>query len=138
MRLFNSVTLVCVSLLLVGCQKTDPLNRQAVSGKITLDDQPLQAGTIEFSPVESGTMSGALIEDGVFSISAEKGLSPGAYIVRISAANADDEPVDLPGESNKIAPELIPAKYNSESELTFTVQPDSENTFDVDIKTNQE
>lgn len=138
MRLFNSVTLVCVSLLFVGCQKADPLNRQAVSGKITLDDQPLQAGTIEFSPVESGTMSGALIEDGVFSISAEKGLSPGAYIVRISAANADDEPVDLPGESNKIAPELIPAKYNSESELTFTVQADSENTFDVDIKTNQE
>lgn len=127
--------LVTTTLICLGCQKADPLNRQAVSGTITLDGQPLESGSIEFSPVDNGTFSGATIENGTYAIPKEKGLSPGAYIVRISAANADAEPVGLPGESNKIAPELIPAKYNAESDLEITVQADSENTFDVDVKT---
>lgn len=41
----------------------------------------------------------------------------------------------MPGESTKIAPELIPPEYNSESEQTFTVSTDGSNEFNLDIST---
>jgi len=129
------LTILLFGLVFSGCNKADPLNRQEVSGKVTLNGEPLAHGTIEFSPVEDGIMSGASIESGTFSIPKEKGLSPGAYIVRISAANADEEPVALPGESNKIAPELIPAEYNADSKLSFTVEAGAPNVFEQDIQT---
>lgn len=137
MRALVFAWLIASMTLCVGCHKADPLNRQAVSGKITLDGEPLTSGSIEFSPVDKGTLSGATIDNGIYAIPKEKGLSPGAYIIRISAANNDAEPIGLPGESNKIAPELVPAKYNVDSDLEFTVKADSENTFNLDIKTDQ-
>jgi hypothetical protein len=39
----------------------------------------------------------------------------------------------LPGESNEVAAELIPAEYNSQSTQKFTVTAGSENKFDLDI-----
>ena len=121
-------------LLLMGCTDSNPLNRQAVTGEIMLEGAPLTDGSIEFSPVAEGTASGAVIQAGKFAIPAEKGLPPGDYLVRISAYNEDAEPIELPGESNKIAEELIPAKYNTESEITFTVEAGQENVFTLNIE----
>ena len=121
-------------LLVMGCTDSNPLNRQAVTGEIMLEGAPLTDGSIEFSPVAEGTASGAVIQAGKFAIPAEKGLPPGDYLVRISAYNEDAEPIELPGESNKIAEELIPAKYNTESEITFTVEAGQENVFTLNIE----
>ena len=117
-----------------GCGKTDPLNRQAVSGKITLSGEPLKAGSIEFSPVENGSPSGASIQNGNYAIPKEKGLPPGDYVVRISASDGAEQAVDVPGESNKIAKELIPAKYNTKSAQRFHVDDKGQNVFDLDVE----
>lgn len=132
---WSPLLLTLLVLVSAGCGKSNPLGRQAVTGTISLNGQPLEHGTIEFSPQGEGTASGAVIENGSFSIPADKGLPPGDYLVRISAADEEGEPVDMPGESTKIAPELIPPEYNSESEQTFTVSTDGSNEFNLDIST---
>lgn len=77
--------IIMVSFCLAGCGAPDPLQRQQVSGEVSLKGTPIAEGTIEFSPVGEGTASGAMIEAGKFTIPANKGLPPGDYIVRISA-----------------------------------------------------
>lgn len=120
-----------------GCGKTDPLNRQAVSGKITLNGEPLKSGTIEFAPVENGTSSGATISNGEYSVPQAKGLPAGEYIVRISANDATEQPIEVPGESNKIAKELIPNTYNTKSTLRFRVEDKKDNVFDLHVETKK-
>jgi hypothetical protein len=120
-------------LLLFGCGKDNPLNRQSVSGKISLDGTLLPQGTIEFSPKGEGVASGASIKDGKFEIPADKGLPAGDYLVRLSASDATAELVEMPGESNKIAAELIPEKYNSKSSETFTVKAGEDNFYQLNI-----
>lgn len=134
MKKFSALLVLGLCVLLVGCGDSNPLERQPVTGEILLDNVPIANGTIEFSPVGEGTSSGAVLQEGKFEIPATKGLPPGDYLVRISAYNEEAEAVDLPGESNKVAEELIPAKYNTESEITFTVKADSENVFNLNVE----
>jgi hypothetical protein len=116
-----------------GCGESDPLNRQAVSGKIMLDGKPLVHGTVEFTPVNNGVPSGASVKDGLFSIPVEKGLPPGDYVVRISAASSSGVTTEMPGESNQIPAELIPEKYNTKSKLSYHVDADGSNFLDLDL-----
>ena len=119
---------------LIGCGDDNPLGRQRVVGVIKLNGSLLEKGTIAFTPVDpTSTSSGASIEAGLFEIPAEKGLPPGEYYVRISASDDNAEPVELPGESNKIAAELIPARYNTQTEEKFTVSAEAENNYELDI-----
>lgn len=121
-------------LLLTGCSDKNPLNRQAVSGKVTLAGAPLDSGSIEFHPAGStGTLSGAVVTNGSYSIAEEQGLPEGEYIVRISAADGEAEPEEMPGESNKLAVERIPPEFNVDSQVKIQVQAGQPNTFDFDI-----
>ncbi len=126
--------------LLLGCADDNPLNRQAVSGQITLDGVPLDQGTIEFSPQEKGsTSSGALIKDGNYEIEELKGLPPGEYLVRIFSAEAQEGPVPEgpPGPMTGPAPkERIPAEYNAESDKVVEVSADEPAEFDFNIKSD--
>ncbi|MDC0262132.1 carboxypeptidase-like regulatory domain-containing protein [Planctomycetaceae bacterium] len=133
-KMIRAWLIAIVSFSLAGCGASDPLQRQQVSGEVSLKGTPIAEGTIEFSPVGEGTASGAMIEAGKFTIPANKGLPPGEYIVRISASNSDAEQVEMPGESNKIAEELIPPEYNVESDVKFTVSLEGENIFTLDIE----
>lgn len=137
MRQLSCILLLFSLLLGSGCGKTDPLNRQAVSGKITLNGEPLKAGTIEFSPVANGTSSGASISSGEYSVPQAKGLPAGEYIVRISANDATEQPIEVPGESNKISKELIPNTYNTKSTVRFQVDNTKENVFDLNVETKK-
>jgi len=118
-----------------GCGPSDP--RLAISGSVQFAGQPLAAGTIEFAPVGSGGQAGASINDGRFDIPAARGLPPGDYLVRITAAPVSLPTAMPPGppgpESMKkpaAAADEIPAKYNSETELTVTVAKKSDNEFE--------
>lgn len=124
---------IAASLLLVGCTEADPLNRQAVTGTVSLNGAPLAKASIEFSPKGSGNPSGASIEDGKFEMPAERGLAPGTYIVRVNASDGQAAPVEVPGESNVLAKELIPAEFNTDSKTEFTVKAGEENVFTLDI-----
>lgn len=130
----RALCLILLPLLMAsGCGDSDPLNRQAVSGKIMLDGELLADGTVEFTPVDNGASSGATVKSGVFTIPQEKGLPPGNYVVRISAASSSGVTAELPGESNQISAELIPEKYNAKSELSFHVDDKGSNVLDLDL-----
>lgn len=127
-----------VGLAASGCTgSADPLGRQEISGSVTLDGQPLDTGSIRFEPQEGGaTASGAMIVNGVYAVPANQGLAPGVYRVFITAVEADsekrtgEEVMNNPGPPKK---ELIPAKYNQQSEVTVEVKAESPNNFDFPI-----
>jgi hypothetical protein len=129
---------VLLLLLVTGCGSSN--GREAVQGTVKFKGQPLEHGTIEFQPENtsgSATFEGATIANGKYEVPAEKGLLPGKYKVVISSADphekevAEDAP---PGESGPPAKELIPARYNSESQEVVEVKKGGPNTFDYDIK----
>ena len=129
--------LICVALS--GCSKSDPLNRQQVSGKVLLGGNPVAQGSIEFHPVDTtGTMSGAVISNGAYTIPAEQGLPPGDYIVRVfSSAGTEVPQEEFPGESDVASPELIPEEYNVNSQERRTVAAGEDNVFDFEIPGKQ-
>lgn len=100
-------------------------DRVPVSGEVTLDGQPLDRGSIEFHPDGEGTLTGGMIVDGTFEIPAAQGAEPGNYSVRIFASGesveGDPEAGPGPEAENQVAEELIPAKFNTETELTAEI-----------------
>ncbi|RCS41197.1 hypothetical protein DTL42_21745 [Bremerella cremea] len=120
---------------LTGCfGPSDPLNRQAVSGEVTLKNVALDTGNISFDPVDqtTGRPGGASIEQGKFTLPQERGLPPGTYKVRITSADESATPVtpdEAPGDSRKLAPDRIPASWNTKSEETVTIEDGGENHF---------
>ncbi len=128
-------SVLLLSLAFAGCGEVDPLNRQAVSGKVNFDGQPLKSATIQFHPAtSSGIMSGAPITDGAYSIGREQGLPPGEYTVQIYAAGGEMVTIEeAPGEMTRAPKELIPARFNVKSEQKVTIEAGGSNSFDYDI-----
>jgi len=141
---YRAIRSLCVLLLLVcvvaGCGQDNPLNRQPISGTVTLDGQLLKQGRIEFTPVaaKGATKSGDVITDGKYELVAEKGLPPGKYIVRITAVegggtvDASQPPGPGGGEAGK---DLIPPKYNTQSKEEVTVVEGQSEPLDFKLTT---
>jgi hypothetical protein len=89
---------------------------------------------LEGSPAPSG---GAAIKDGAFEIAEAQGLLEGNYKVAISFPDPKRAPVvkegEAPGESREVK-ELLPAKYNTASELKAAVSNSGPNEFPFDLK----
>ena len=127
--------------VLAGCGSGDGLPRERVSGKVTLDGQPLPSGSIQFLPLGGGDAkkpalaAGATIVDGAFDISRESGLTPSKYAVSITSASAGSAgPASgAPGPAQAAAKEAIPEKYNKNSTLTAEVMANGANTFTFDL-----
>jgi hypothetical protein len=60
----------------------------SVSGTITVDGAPVDAGTISMQPVDegSGSPAGGAIQDGKFQVAARDGISSGKYRVQVQAS----------------------------------------------------
>ena len=114
-------------LLLPGCGS----NQAQVSGKVTLDEEPLKTGTIVFQG-EGLPMATGQIKDGsyVLNTGTERGLPPGKYQVTVSAYQSKGD-----GDSELVPKLLTPQRYNNPetSEFEADVQPGS-NTFDYALK----
>lgn len=128
------LTLMCG--FVVGCGNRDSLHRQSVSGTVTLEGEPLQAGSIEFE--SPAFISGAPVQDGKFMINQGKGIPPGEYLVRLHASAIPQTKTtapgagDAPGESVPTV-ELIPEEYNDKSTETRTVKVGKPNVFAFEI-----
>jgi hypothetical protein len=123
----------------VGCSgSANNQDRLPISGTVTLDGVPLKTGYVVFEP-KSGqpTQSGGMIKDGKFEVPAADGAAPGTYSVAIFAG-------DESTQSNKYEPgtpefeaaamkisskQLVPPRYNVNSELKEEVKADGENHF---------
>ena len=137
----RSVLLMAAILLLstfVACNRGKHLDLQEVSGSVSLDSQPLGNGTIQFSPLDKdGLASGSAIVEGKYRIPREKGLPPGKYTVRVSAADPSSA-VPRPsghGPGSEAPPlkERVPEKYNSRSELRAEVKSGGGNSLDFSL-----
>lgn len=119
--MFSSLCLLAFS----GCSQ----RKAEVSGTITLDDKPVEAGTITFIPVDGkATTEGGAISDGRYTVH----LRPGTMKITISALKLPPGETPSPA-ANARAQETIPARYNRNSELIFEVKA-GKNQKDLDLK----
>jgi hypothetical protein len=144
--------LLMLSVVTTGCGDSDGLPRQPVSGKVLLDGQPLDKAWIEFRPEGDGgiTAAGAMIQDGGYHVPRPEGLIPGKYRIAISKAGLDNDRIvplrlkpsrkgaaqpkaDLDPYAPRMAKQLIPARYNTKSDLVEEVKADQPNDFNFEL-----
>ncbi len=122
--------------LISGCGPSGP-EVGKVSGVVTLDGKPLPEAFVFFRHADGGRISEALSdESGKYTLnfsSDASGAMVGPNTVRISTfveAVREDSGAIVKGTNKK---ELVPKRYNKESELTAEVKSGS-NTFSFDLK----
>jgi len=110
---------VAIALPLPGCKKS--VNTVPVSGKVTVDGEPLTSGQVAFVPVDEGApkeLSSATIDaKGNYSIktAGKDGAPPGKYKVTVSM-------MMTPTGDGK-APELpFPTKYGNPRDTPLSVE----------------
>jgi hypothetical protein len=128
--------------LALGCGS----NKYApVSGKVTLNGKPLPKAHVMFSPVgkpgsiEAGEGSaGTTNEKGEFTLKSSTGKNGalvGDHQVSISALEAQVGDRDTrPPRGGPPMTDKVPSRYNSKSELTFSVPSGGSNKADFDLK----
>ena len=121
---------------LIGCSSSneDGIARVAISGKVTLDGQPLATGYVTFVPKGEGPSAGGEIQDGNYAIAASDGPSAGNYKVEIRSMAPTGRKVPnndgAPGETVDETFDTVPANYNARSELSVEIQAGSAGTHD--------
>lgn len=136
---FAFLTFAFSLVFILGCAAGDPHNRQAVKGKVTYDGKVIPSGNIEFVPAEGQKVNGITeISNSEFSISKDKGLSPGKYTVRVQGFDGPVpqlKPGEDPGSANlKMPKSMVPEKYNSASQETVTIVAGKVNEITIDLK----
>lgn len=119
--------------LLVGCQRGPQL--APVSGTVKLDGKPLALAEVAFQPEDHSRASHGIADaSGHFVLRYnrdEMGALVGPHSVQIRSATE----VTLPSGKFEIRPQLVPPRYNSQTELHREVKP-GQNEFDFDLSTN--
>jgi hypothetical protein len=121
--------IVGLLVLVAGCGGSGL--KAKVSGKVTLDNQPLTKGSVTFSPksAEGRIAYGEIDGSGNYTLKTnnEEGAAPGDYDVTVRATGE-------PPASDIPPPLLTPEKYANPqtSGWTFTVKPGA-NTFNLDM-----
>ncbi|QDU27574.1 hypothetical protein ETAA8_26620 [Anatilimnocola aggregata] len=116
---------ICLSSVLAfatGCREAD-FGR--VSGKVTLDGQPLEFCTVEFQPEGGSPAYGVTDEQGNYVLqftNDQIGALVGKNVVRITSFR----------ESKPRERERVPTKYNRQSELVRDVGPGNQ-TLNFDL-----
>ncbi len=134
-----TLVLLAMTVSLVGCGGGDGLDRQAVTGTVTLDGQPLATGLITFDPASATaeTSTATEIVDGTYTFSSQNGPVPGDYRVVINSSGGESiEPPagQAPGDTFLPPPEeKVPAKYNSNTTLTATVESGSDEPINFEL-----
>lgn len=138
--MFFSMAMVAAGMLLGCAEKRRPENWGGlVEGKITIDGEPLDGGTIAFIPLvseEDGGRPGvARIEsDGAYwignaNLDKPKGLIPGRYKVIFLSMTADPDKTGNPIAELRIPEALVDLKTTT---VECEVKPGS-NTFNFDL-----
>lgn len=117
-KFFVSTAAMITAMLLVavGCNSGPEIG--TVQGTVTVNGQPQGSLEVQFEPKDqkSATARGTTKADGTYELhypGNKLGAPVGDYIVRIQGEEVDDP--------TKIV--SIPAKYNTDSELTAKVEP---------------
>jgi hypothetical protein len=129
--------IILLLLLAVGCGPSDGLDRQPISGTVTLNGQPLVEGAILLEPATNASMTavGATIRRGAFTIARELGPMPGRYRVRIYS-RSETQAAPAKGQTERTRRpmvERLPDVYNSRTELHADVTAGGANRFRFEL-----
>lgn len=119
-----------------GCSSGGP-DIAYVTGRVTMDGKPLANAAVVFIP-ENGRPAGATTDaDGNYVLNftqGRRGAIPGKNLIRVSTQREAQE--DASGKPIPASRETVPAKYNTNTSLEFTVEPKKKNVanFDLDSK----
>lgn len=120
----------------VGCG--GPSNLGTVTGKVTLDGQPLPDALVTFTPTAAGSPSaGRTDARGTYTLRYTReleGAEIGEHLVRVSTFSEGDPDSDPPTPAD---PEKVPSRYHENSELKQTVRKGS-NTIDLTLDSGGE
>jgi hypothetical protein len=133
MEKIKPVAAILIPLLLVclGCGKGDMPDLGQVEGTVTLDDAPLANAIVTFQPEHARPSYGKTDSSGHYELvytDGNNGAVLGTHTVTIST-KADGDP----DQGIKSAPETVPSKYNTTTELTATVEA-GDNTADFKLE----
>lgn len=146
MRVFTSAALVAALVGLTGCGGGPKY--AAVSGRVTLNNQPLEGVRVDFQPIATTKepvgpgSTGITDEDGRYTLSSQldtsqAGAVVGKHQVRIWAPEGSQDR-DAEGgakwKAKKGDRPLIPGRYHVNSELTFDVPADGTDKADFALK----
>jgi hypothetical protein len=133
----GAMLLTLLAAALSGCRdRSDGLDREAVSGSVTLDGRPI-AGDITFIPKANGPSAGGWIADGTYSLGRSTGPAPGLYRVEILSIQPTGRTIPdrdgPPGGTTEERKNVVPGRYNVDSKLEAEVKKGGPNTFDFRI-----
>ncbi|MEO7402650.1 MAG: hypothetical protein ABIU95_03170 [Burkholderiales bacterium] len=135
-NLLQSITAVVLAASIVGCGKHDKWERVVVSGVVTYQGQPVEKGQIRFIPVKGpgGPVTVDPIDEGKYSTKNTAGVPIGTHRVEILGYDAKQYAAASTGPGAPPVPQLLPKKYNLQSELTETLDTtQSEKTLDFNL-----
>jgi hypothetical protein len=124
----------CVSLIVAlsvtGCGSDGP-ERGVVTGKVTLNGDPLPGADVEFQPEDGSPSYGTTDDRGRYDLMYtrdKRGAMLGEHTVRIMTSTTT---TDTQGEEVRV-PQQVPPKYNARTQLTRDVRP-GRNRFDFEL-----
>ena len=135
----HAVLLLAALATCTGCGEADA-NRNAVSGNVTLDGNPVEQGSILFIPTDGteGAATGGPIENGHYRIDKAQGAATGWNRVEIRATRKTGRMIPkglgATGETMEERVEAAPARYNAASTLKTEIKPDN-NTAEFQLTT---
>ena len=119
--------------LLAGCGGASGPGLAKVTGRVTLDGQPLPKARVVFQPSgpNASPSTAETREDGTFELMYRRdaaGAMIGSHKARVTTAGlvSDD------AGKETVVPEKVPSRFNKNSQLTFEVK-EGENNFDVSL-----
>jgi hypothetical protein len=130
---------ICVALLLLLAfvriySPRRELERVMVSGQASYQGEPIVVGQIRFTPIppSSGPLTIEQIRDGKFNTLLNGGLPVGTHRVEIKMFRPEEYATMGRSPGSPGPEQLLPEKFNRESELTIKVAPGSD-PFDHDF-----
>jgi hypothetical protein len=120
------LTIAVLALTAIGCGKSG-VERVYVSGKATFDGKPIEIGQIRFVPTSpaTGPVTIERIEDGEYATKTTGGVTVGTHRVEMRMYDSHEYETAPRVAGSASVKQLLPDKYNRNSELTLTVDANS-------------
>lgn len=131
------VALACCLIAGCGGEGKGP-QRAAVRGMVTVDSQPVEKGSIQFTPTDgtTGPVAGAGIENGKYSADKQSGPVVGTNLVQIMGTRSTGKKVkNTIGMTVDDRVSVVPEQYHSKSTLVREVKP-RKNVFDFPLSSD--
>ena len=125
-----AIVAAVLSLPSVGCRRGPA--KAVITGRVTLNDEPVPQGAISLYPLDRLPSAGAVINAGSYRMEA----FPGSYRIEITGSKVvGQKKNDIPdGPMVDILESIVPAEYNSASKLVQEVKLDTK-TLDFKLVT---